>query len=44
MRCMNCGHTCRLDDANIDDPFGDGSIGCPLPDCGGLMQEELRAK
>jgi hypothetical protein len=36
MKCIQCGHEAPLDDCDCDDPFGDGSIGCPVPDCGGL--------
>lgn len=37
MICRSCGHRCRLEDANCDDPIGDGRIGCPVEDCGGEM-------
>ena len=38
MKCDLCGHECRLQEANCDDPIGDGAIGCPQPDCGGEMR------
>jgi hypothetical protein len=39
MKCKKCRHVCRIEDANCDDETeeGDGNIGCPLPDCGGVM-------
>lgn len=37
-KCEVCGYRCRFEDCNIDDPFGDGSPGCPVPDCGGEMK------
>ena len=44
MRCGSCESVFCLDDCDIDDPFGDGSIGCPISDCGGLMHEETSTK
>lgn len=37
----NCLQTFRLGDCNCDDETeeGDGAIGCPVPDCGGVMVE-----
>jgi len=35
MRCENCGTITRLEDCEPD-VDGDGSLGCPLPDCGGV--------
>lgn len=43
MVCLKCSHRCPLDDANGDDPFEDGSFGCPIVDCGGIMKEDLSA-
>ncbi len=39
MRCKTCGQVFRLDDCNDDDPIGDGLLGCPVPDCGGEMEQ-----
>jgi hypothetical protein len=39
MKCRSCGHECRLDDCNADDPIGDGLFGCPIDDCGGEMEQ-----
>jgi hypothetical protein len=38
MRCSRCG--CIVTIAECEpDCDGDGSLGCPVPDCGGVMQE-----
>jgi hypothetical protein len=38
MKCQLCGAITRLDDCEPD-VDGDGSLGCPLPDCGGIAKE-----
>jgi hypothetical protein len=38
MKCQLCGAITRLDDCEPD-VDGDGSLGCPLPDCGGIALE-----
>ena len=35
MKCRLCGTVSRLEDCEPD-VDGDGSPGCPLPDCGGI--------
>lgn len=37
MKCPSCGHKCILDECMVDCD-GDGSFGCPIPDCGAVMQ------
>ena len=39
MECSICGHVCRLYDA-VPCARGGTGIGCPMPDCGGLLYEE----
>lgn len=36
--CQLCGSTCRAGDCEPD-VDGEGSLGCPVTDCGGIMQE-----
>lgn len=36
--CARCGHSARVADCEPDSD-GDGSLGCPVADCGGTMQE-----
>lgn len=36
MRCRLCGHVARLYDCEPD-VDGDGSLGCPISDCGGIV-------
>lgn len=36
MVCSNCLKRCRVGDCEPDCD-GDGSLGCPEPDCGGVM-------
>ena len=38
MKCQSCGTVSRLGDCEPD-VDGDGSLGCPLPDCGGIAKE-----
>jgi hypothetical protein len=38
MKCQLCGTVTRLGDCEPD-VDGDGSLGCPLPDCGGIALE-----
>lgn len=38
MRCRLCGHVCRLEECEPDCD-GEGSLGCPLSDCGGICVE-----
>ena len=38
LRCQLCGKVSRAGDCEPDID-GDGSLGCPEPDCGGTMQE-----
>lgn len=38
MRCESCGVVSRLGDCEPD-VDGDGSLGCPVPDCGGIAHE-----
>ena len=40
MKCPLCGTITRLGDCEPD-VDGDGSPGCPLPDCGGIVKAEL---
>ena len=39
MKCELCGTVTRLGDCEPD-VDGDGSLGCPLPDCGGIAKED----
>jgi hypothetical protein len=39
MKCELCGAVTRAGDCEPD-VDGDGSLGCPLPDCGGIVREE----
>lgn len=41
MRCILCSTVNRLGDCEPD-VDGDGSLGCPVPDCGGTAVEEKR--
>lgn len=36
--CSLCDKKCRVGDGEPDCD-GDGSIGCPVPDCGGILKE-----
>lgn len=36
--CVQCGTKSRIADCE-GDVDGDGSLGCPVPDCGGIMVE-----
>lgn len=36
--CEICASTCRVGDCEPD-VDGEGSLGCPVPDCGGIMRE-----
>lgn len=38
MVCSICGSTCTVSECEPD-ADGEGSLGCPAPDCGGLMVE-----
>ena len=38
MRCKICGTVTRFEDCEPD-VDGDGSPGCPVPDCGGIAKE-----
>jgi hypothetical protein len=38
MVCSLCGSTCRGGDCQPD-IYGDGALGCPVTDCGGVMVE-----
>jgi hypothetical protein len=38
MRCPICGTVTRAGDSEPD-ADGDGSCGCPVPDCGGILIE-----
>lgn len=38
LRCPLCGTVSKVGECEPD-VDGDGSLGCPLPDCGGVMQE-----
>lgn len=38
MVCEKCAHVSPIRDCEPDID-GDGSMGCPLPDCGGTMRE-----
>lgn len=40
MTCELCGTVTRAGDCEPD-VDGDGSLGCPLPDCGGIVHETL---
>jgi len=40
--CSLCRVLARAGDC-IPDVDGDGSLGCPVPDCGGLMVEDPKA-
>ena len=37
MRCRLCGHECTMKETEPDCD-GDGSRGCPVADCGGVMR------
>jgi len=37
MECPRCGYRARLADCEPDCD-GDGSLGCPIADCGGVMR------
>lgn len=37
MRCRLCGHRCTFDECTPD-VDGEGSPGCPVPDCDGIME------
>jgi hypothetical protein len=39
MECMLCGKITRAGDCEPD-VDGDGSLGCPVPDCGGICIQE----
>lgn len=39
MVCPLCGSECLLANAEAD-VDGDGSPGCPQPDCGGILKEK----
>lgn len=43
MKCATCGQVCKFDDCEPD-ADGEGTPGCPQPDCGGLMKtaEDVR--
>lgn len=38
LRCSKCGKVARAGDCEPD-VDGDGGLGCPVPDCGGVMGE-----
>ncbi len=38
MICDICGAPCRAGDCEPD-VDGEGSLGCPVPDCGGVLHE-----
>jgi hypothetical protein len=38
MQCRMCGAISRAGDCEPD-VDGDGSLGCPVPDCGGIAKE-----
>ncbi len=38
MVCPLCGSTCAVGECEPD-VDSDGSLGCPVSDCGGIMQE-----
>lgn len=38
MVCDTCGSTCTVKDCEPD-VDGEGSLGCPVADCGGMMFE-----
>ena len=38
MKCEICGAVTRAGDCEPD-VDGDGSLGCPVPDCGGIAKE-----
>lgn len=38
MKCELCGTITRAGECEPD-VDGDGSLGCPLPDCGGIAKE-----
>ncbi len=40
MKCEQCAHRCKLGDAILD-ADRTGRYGCPVIDCGGLMQQEF---
>ena len=40
MVCELCGVRCRLGDS-IPSPNGTSRFGCPVPDCGGFLREEV---
>ncbi len=40
MKCSRCGYCACVADCEPDCD-GDGSLGCPVADCGGVMQESL---
>lgn len=41
--CEMCKTVSRVSDCEPD-VDGDGSLGCPLPDCGGVMRERKPAE
>jgi len=42
MKCPDCGAVTRAGDCE-GDVDGDGSLGCPVPDCGGICVALVRA-
>ena len=38
LRCRSCGAISRVGECEPDID-GEGSLGCPVPDCGGVMEE-----
>ena len=38
VKCLTCGAISRVRDCE-GDVDGDGSLGCPVPDCGGIARE-----
>lgn len=43
LKCELCGAVNRVSDCEPD-ADGEGSLGCPLPDCGGIMKEIKRER
>lgn len=37
MKCGACGFLCTVGESEPDCD-GEGSLGCPTPDCGGIME------